>query len=66
MMKRVAPLCGLHIALACEYVVVSQPQDSADKLRTRTNLIAGKDLKTLSPNILLGITHRKISYPKLL
>lgn len=66
MMKQVAPLCGLCIALASEYVVVSQPQDSADKLRTRTNLIAGKDLKTLFPNILLQITHRKVSYPKLL
>lgn len=66
MTKWVALVCGLHIVLACEYIVVRQPHNSADKLWTRTNLIPGKDLKTLFPNILLYITHRKGSYPKLL
>lgn len=60
-------MCKLHVALACEYVVVRQPHYSAGKETVdMNNLITGKDPKILFYNILLRITHRKGSYPKLL
>lgn len=49
MMKWVILRCGLNITLECEYVVIRQPHDSADKMWTRTNLILSKDLKILFP-----------------